>query len=172
MLEIITGPMFSGKTEELVRRVHRAEYARITPVVFKPAKDTRYNKNQIMSHSGYIFPAHPIDHSSEALKYSGRLMVFDEAQFFDEGIINVVGFMLARGSNVIIAGLDKDYRGEPFGPMPTLLAMADKVSKLTAVCVKCYGDATMTQRITGGSDIVVVGGADKYEARCRKCHSL
>lgn len=99
-------------------------------------------------------------------------MVFDEAQFFDEGIINVVGFMLARGSNVIIAGLDKDYRGEPFGPMPTLLAMADKVSKLTAVCVKCYGDATMTQRITGGSDIVVVGGADKYEARCRKCHSL
>ena len=172
MLEVITGPMFSGKTEELVRRIHRAEYAHITPVVFKPARDTRYNKNQIMSHSGYVFPAHSIEHPSEALKYSGTLVAFDEAQFYDDAIIAVVSDFLHRGSNVIVAGLDKDFRGMPFGSMPTLLAIADKVSKLTAVCVRCHGEATMTYRTVADDATVVVGGADKYEARCRKCHTL
>jgi len=181
-IEVIRGCMFAGKTEELIRRLNRLKYAKQEALVFKPKIDSRSN-DEIVSHNGYRFLARNVADSREAReiifseqKFPRPVVAFDEAQFFDEGIVSLVQDLAKLSYRVIIAGLDTDFRGEPFGPMPKLLAIADEDTKLHAICVICGEPATMTQRIVNGqparySDpIVLVGASDYYEARCRKHH--
>lgn len=177
-LEVICGPMFSGKSEELIRRLTRAEIANKRVIAFKPSIDNRYNVWKISSHAGSTFDAQVIASMREVASWDDErdVVAFDEAQFFEpELIIEACIALVERGRLVIVAGLDKTYRGEPFGAMPTLLALADDVTKLTAVCHKCGEDATMTQRLIDdqpapfSGETVQVGGLDTYEARCRAC---
>ncbi|OQY37366.1 MAG: thymidine kinase [Chloroflexota bacterium] len=178
-LEIITGSMFCGKTEELIRRLRRAVIAKQKIQVFKPVFDTRYGIEKVTSHAGREFEATPIGSASEIreLLLDGVTVVaIDEAQFFDEVITAVVDELVEFGIRVIVAGLDMDFRGEPFGQMPNLMAKADKVNKLHAICMVCGEDASRTQRLVNGSPanyddpIVIVGASELYEARCRKHH--
>jgi thymidine kinase len=176
-IEVICGSMFSGKTEELLRRVKRAQIARQKVQVFKPMLDDRYSVDHVQSHDANRTASRPIEKARDILKYvedNTRVIGIDEAQFFDDAIVDVVQKLAYRGLNVIIAGLDMDFRGLPFGPMPKLLAIAEDVSKLSAVCVVCGGPASRTQRIAGplGPDAarIAVGAKDLYEARCRFCH--
>ena len=180
-LEVISGCMFAGKTEELIRRVKVLELAKKEVMVFKPAIDDRYSKSKIVSHAGSSVESYIVDSSSEILemiKPSTQVVAIDEAQFFDDDICVVCDKLANKGIRVICAGLDTDFRGEPFGPMGRLLAMAEFVTKLTAVCMKCGSPATRTQRIINGvpasynDKTILVGAAENYEARCRQCHEV
>lgn len=179
LVEVITGSMFCGKTDELIRRLRRATIARQTVQVFKPVIDNRYAVEKVISHAGSDYDAVPIESSADIL---GRLrpdttvIGVDEAQFFDMGLIQIVQQLADQGMRVIVAGLDSDFRGEPFGPMPLLMALAERVDKLHAICMICGESASRTQRLVNGSPahyhdpIVIVGAAEMYEARCREHH--
>ena len=178
-VEVITGPMFSGKTEEFIRRLRRAVIARQKVQVFKPAIDTRYGEAKVSSHAGAEFHAIPLQRIEdlwEHLEPDTTVVGIDEAQFFTDAITQVVQALADRGVRVILAGLDMDFRGEPFGPMPILLAQADRVDKLQAICMVCGGPATRTQRLVNGrparydDPVVIVGAAELYEPRCREHH--
>jgi thymidine kinase len=170
-IEVIVGSMFSGKTEELIRRLRRAEYARLPIQVFKPVIDDRYSMTDVTSHNKTSITSLPIksaDEIWEHLKDSTKVVGIDEGQFFDDGLIQVAQDLAERGLRVIIAGLDTDWQAKPFGPIPTLMAVAENVSKQHAVCVVCGGQACRTQRTAGGAGQVQVGALDAYEARCRE----
>lgn len=177
-IEVICGSMFSGKTEELLRRLRRAAIARQKLQVFKPKIDNRYSAQHVQSHDSGRILSRPIEHSRDILRYlekNTRVVGVDEVQFFDESVVEVCQEMAYRGIRVIVAGLDLDFRGEPFGPMPALLAVAESVTKLSAVCTVCGRPASRSQRLqtkqsTIGGEQIEVGAADLYEARCRFCH--
>lgn len=180
-IEVICGPMFAGKSEELIRRVKRLQYAKKNVVCFKPQIDNRYSESEIVSHSKFKTKSINISNSKDILKHVDKdtyAVVIDEVQFLDSGVIDVVTKLADEGKRVICAGLDNDFRGEPFSIMPILLAKAEFVSKLTAICVKCGAPATRTQRIVNGipafyeDPITLVGAAEAYEPRCRHCHDV
>jgi thymidine kinase len=176
-IEVICGPMFCGKSEELIRRLRRSTIARYAVVCVKPSIDDRHAVDDVISHAGARIGARAIGDPRELLELRGEADVIgiDEAQFFDSRLVAVCEDLAASGLSVICAGLDRDYRGLPFGLMPELLSIADRVTKLQAVCVQCGGDATLSQRLVDGAPApfddatVVVGGAERYEARCRGC---
>jgi len=170
-IEVITGCMFSGKTEELVRRLRRAEYAKQTIRVFKPALDNRYSETQVASHDGVTAEAIAVSSPVEIWDQSqdAQVVGIDEAQFYDEALIEVVQKLAKSGKRVIVSALDMDYRGKPFGVTPQLLAIAEKVDKIQAVCVQCGAHATRSQRIVDSQEQVLVGASSAYEARCRSC---
>ena len=172
-IEVICGSMFSGKSEELIRRLRRAEIARQPVQIFKPRLDDRYDTDHIVSHNQQRLPSDRVRDSRELyerVRPETRVIGIDEAQFFDEGLVDVCERLADSGHRVIVAGLDKDYRGEPFEPMPALLAVAEYITKTLAICVRCGRPATFTQRLTASTERVVVGAADVYEARCRRCY--
>ena len=180
-IEVITGSMFCGKTEELIRRLRRATIAKQKVQVFKPKIDNRYAEEKVTSHAGAIFDALPIanaDNIFENLDADTTVVAVDEAQFFDPEIIVVTQQLADRGIRVIAAGLDMDFRGEPFGPMPVLMSKAENVSKLHAICVVCGEEASRTQRLVDGhparynDPVVIVGASELYEARCREHHEV
>jgi thymidine kinase len=174
---VVCGPMFSGKSEELIRRLRRAEIAGQRALVVKPALDNRYDVSHVVSHAGAKMRAVAASSSSDIPRLAGGYdaVGIDEVQFFDEGIAEAIEELVARGTRVVAAGLAQDFRGEPFGAMPTLLCVAEFVDKLEAVCHRCGGPATMTQRLLDGrpapfgGDTIQVGALDSYEARCRAC---
>ena len=173
-LEVICGPMFSGKTEELIRRLRRAEIAKQRVQVFKPVIDDRYSIREVVSHSDQRTGALPVRGSSELLERVEKetdVVGIDEAQYFDFELVRVVDRLATEGRRILIAGLDTDYRSEPFDPMPTLMARAEYVTKLLAICVRCGNPANRTLRVAGGAARVEVGAADRYEAVCRLCHA-
>lgn len=176
-VEVICGSMFSGKTEELVRRVKRAQIGRQKIQVFKPAIDNRYSENHVQSHNAERVPSLSVQRASQILELiddNTRVVGIDEVQFFDDTVVDVANKLAYRGVRVICAGLDMDFLGQPFGPMPKLLAVAENVTKLSAVCVVCGGPATRSQRLSNERnptrDQVLVGATESYEARCRFCH--
>ncbi len=180
-IELICGSMFSGKTEELIRRLRRAEIAKQRIQVFSHKLDTRYGSDQLASHSGANWNAIPVQRAEQILEQldpTATVVAIDEAQFFDDKITMVVGTLADRGIRVLIAGLDLDFRGEPFGPMPLLLAQAEQVDKLSAICVVCAAPASRTQRLINGSParyddpVILVGASEVYQARCRHCHQV
>ncbi|MEN2465348.1 thymidine kinase [Ornithinibacillus sp. FSL M8-0202] len=180
-LEVICGSMFSGKSEELIRRVRRATYANQKVQVFKPAIDNRYDDVAVVSHNGNSVTATPVDTSKDILEniQDGiEIVGIDEAQFFDDGIIDVAEQLADQGIRVIAAGLDRDFRGEPFGPMPVLMALAESVTKLNAICPICGSPASRTQRLINGQPasyndpIILVGASESYEPRCRHHHDV
>lgn len=180
-VEVIAGSMFSGKTDELIRRLRRAKIARQKIQVFKPIIDVRYSKENLASHSGSEFEATPVNNVNEIrglLEEDTNVVAIDEAQFFDDEIAPFVQELANKNVRVIVAGLEMDFRGEPFGPMPLLLAQADKVDKFEAICMVCGEAATRTQRLVDGKPahfddpIVVVGASELYEARCREHHEV
>jgi thymidine kinase len=176
-LELICGPMFSGKSEELMRRLRRVGYARKSAILIKPAIDDRYSVNEVVSHEGQRMAARVVRKPEAILELAAGCDVVgvDEGQFLDDSLIGVCEELIERGVRVVIAGLELDYRQEPFGPMPRLLAMADEVAKLKAVCHRCGEAAMYTQRLVDGKpapfsgETVVIGGLDSYQARCRAC---
>ncbi len=174
-IEVICGPMFSGKTEELIRRLRRAVIARQSVQVFKPAIDCRYHATRITSHSAHSLEAvavRDLAALTEALAPDTRVVGIDEAQFFGPGLVDVVQSLADAGRRVVIAGLDQDYRGQPFDPMPDLMAVAEQVTKALAVCACCGSLASRSYRLHGGAETVQVGAAEAYEARCRSCFLL
>ncbi|MHB1688331.1 MAG: thymidine kinase [Ignavibacteriaceae bacterium] len=173
-IEVIAGCMFSGKTEELIRRLRRATIAKQKVKIFKPKIDNRYSSSDIVSHSEQSLPSILIEDINEVLNFSDDADVIgiDEAQFFSSDIIGICNQLANKGKRIIIAGLDQDYRGVPFEPMPQLLAIAEYITKTLAICMVCGNPADKTQRKTESSERVVVGAADIYEARCRKCHYI
>ncbi len=180
-IELICGSMFSGKTEELIRRLRRAVIARQHVQTFKPAIDQRYHVERVTSHNGVDFKAHPVATSADilpALDPRTTVVAIDEVQFFDDGIIDVCEQLADRGMRVICAGLDMDFRGVPFGPIPALMARAEEVDKIHAICVVCGEEASRTQRLIEGQPaafndpVVLVGASEVYEARCRACHQI
>ncbi|HUR29930.1 MAG TPA: thymidine kinase [Saprospiraceae bacterium] len=173
-IEVICGSMFSGKTEELIRRLRRARIADQSVEIFKPATDTRYSADEVVSHDARTIPSHPVMQSTDILSVASNIDVIgvDEAQFFDQEITRVCEELAMRGHRVIVAGLDMDFRGRPFGPMPDLLAVAEYITKLHAICNHCGNLATHTYRLTSDAETVVLGEKDVYEARCRHCYNL
>lgn len=180
-IEIICGSMFCGKTEELIRRVRRAIIARQTVQVFKPSLDTRYGVEHITSHTGQVIEAQPVASAAEiaaAVEHTTTVVAVDEVQFFDREIVPLVQGLAARGIRVICAGLDMDFRGEPFGAMPELMCIAEEVMKLHAICTVCGEQASRTQRLVNGAParyddpVILVGAQEVYEARCRQHHSV
>ncbi|HHY89555.1 MAG TPA: thymidine kinase [Chloroflexi bacterium] len=180
-IEVVTGSMFSGKTDEMIRRLRRATIARQKVQVFKPLIDNRYQVEQVASHAGTTFAAHPVISSSEIeglLDPETTVVAIDEAQFFDDGIVDLVQRLADRGLRVIVAGLDTDFRGEPFGCMPVLMAVAERVDKLQAICMVCGEPACRTQRLVNGKPahyndpVIIVGASEMYEARCRQHHQV
>lgn len=173
-IEVITGSMFSGKTEELLRRLRRAKIARLKVQVFKPAIDDRYSLQHVQSHDAGKIPSYPVKQAEEILSLvddNTRIVGIDEAQFFDDSIVEICQKLAYRGAQVLVAGLDTDFRGEPFGPMPELLAIAESVTKLSAVCMVCGAPASRSQRLGSSEQSqVLVGAKEIYEARCRMCH--
>lgn len=170
-VEVVCGSMFSGKTEELIRRLRRAQIANLSVEIFKPAIDTRYHETKVVSHSGNEVVSTPVSNSQQILLLTQNVDVVgvDEAQFFDEGIVEVVRELANRGTRVIVAGLDMDYTGKPFGPMPALLAAAEFVTKVHAICQKCGSLANHSFRLTAQNSQVLLGEKDSYEPRCRSC---
>ena len=170
-IEVIVGCMFSGKTEELIRRMRRAQIARQKIAIFKPKIDNRYSSDHIVSHSELKLQSTVVENSSQipALAREAQVIGIDEGQFFDMGLVDIAEQLANEGKRVIIAGLDQDYRGKPFEPMPQLLAVAEYITKTLAICVVCGNPADRTQRTTAQSERVVVGEKEAYEARCRKC---
>jgi len=172
-VEVICGPMFSGKSEELIRRVTRSKIARVPVQVFKPQLDNRFSNREVVSHSDWKIEALPVTNSTELLRsVSDRTAVIgiDEGQFFDDDLVDVVDNLAATGKQVIVAGLDTDYLRRPFEPIPSLCDRAEYVTKVLAVCHRCGGPALYTQRIVQSDDLVVLGSEDSYEARCRMCY--
>ncbi len=171
-IEVVVGPMFSGKSEELIRRLRRAEFARQRVQIFKPAIDQRYAVNEIVSHSGLGIASDNVNKAAEIMeKVQPRTEVvgIDEAQFLGEDVVEVCTKLANLGKRVIVAGLDTDYLGRPFEPMPRLLAVAEEITKLLAICVRCGNPAVHTQRLVESEELVVVGATGIYEARCRRC---
>ncbi len=171
-IEVICGSMFSGKSEELIRRLRRAIIAKQRVQIFKPAIDGRYSEAEIVSHSEMRLPSISVASSEELLakvNHDTEVVGVDEAQFFDAGLIAACGLMADQGKRVIVAGLDKDYRGHPFEPIPSLMAVAEDVTKTLAICVRCGSPANNTQRLVESEERVVVGAQGLYEARCRRC---
>jgi thymidine kinase len=180
-VEVICGSMFSGKTEELIRRVRRAKIARQKVQVFKPALDDRYTVEKVASHNGMHWEAIPVESAKDVLgliEPGTTVVAIDEAQFFDWSIAQVSNRLANQGMRVIVAGLDMDFRGEPFGPMPLLMTQAEQVVKLQAICVVCSAPASRTQRLINGQPawyddpVIMVAAREVYEARCRHCHQV
>jgi thymidine kinase len=180
-IEVVCGSMFSGKTEELIRRIKRAQIARQRVQVFKPRIDTRYAAEQVASHDGLLYQAIAVADTAEiraALDPQATVIAIDEVQFFDWKIVDLCRELADRGVRVMVAGLDVDFRAEPFGPMPMLMAEAEQVSKLQAICVVCGNAASRTQRLIDGAPasyndpVIMVGASEVYEARCRHCHQV
>jgi thymidine kinase len=174
-IEAICGSMFSGKTEELIRRIHRAQYARQKVQVFKPEIDSRYDKDHVVSHSQMKFPSVQVNSPRDILDLvedDTLIVAIDEAQFFSADIVDVCNQLADAGKRVIVAGLDQDYRGKPFGPMPELLCVAEYITKNMAICVKCGNPANRTQRLVPTHEQILVGADNIYEARCRNCHEV
>jgi thymidine kinase len=170
-IEVICGSMFSGKTEELIRRLRRAQIARLTVEIFKPRTDTRFDETAVVSHNANSILSTPVDSSSAILLLGSDVQVvgIDEAQFFDAELPNVCTVLANRGVRVIVAGLDMDYRGQPFGPMPGLMAIAESVTKVQAVCVRCGNPAVYSYRLVADRSTVLLGEKESYEPRCRAC---
>ena len=171
-IEVIVGSMFSGKSEELIRRVRRAQIARQKVQIFKPRVDARYSSDEIVSHSDMKMPSQVVGSAREILDRldpETEVVGIDEGQFFDASLVEVADALASGGRRVIVAGLDQDFRGRPFEPMPQLMAVAEYVDKTLAICVRCGAPANRSQRLVADQDRVVVGGADEYEARCRRC---
>ena len=180
-IELICGSMFSGKSEELIKRVSRAQFARQKIAVFKPAIDDRYAEEAVVSHNGTSAVARPVAHSRDIFTYLEdglEVIAIDEVQFFDNEIIDVAQHLADSGFRVILAGLDQDFRGEPFGPVPPLMALAESVTKLQAVCAVCGSAASRTQRLINGTPasydqpVILVGASEAYEPRCRHHHEV
>jgi len=171
-IEVICGSMFSGKTEELIRRVRRAQIAKMDTIIFKPKVDDRFSTEHVVSHNQNQLTSKMVETSQEILLNVGQaeVVAIDEAQFFDNDILDVCKTLAKQKKRVIVAGLDTDYRGVPFGPMPDLMCEADYVDKLRAICVECGNPATYTQRTSKDMQRVVIGETDIYEARCRNCY--
>ena len=171
-IEVVTGSMFSGKTEELIRRLKRAKFARQIVEIFKPTVDTRYSLTEVVSHDENTIRSTPVDNSSNILLLSGNVDVvgIDEAQFFDKGLIDVVVKLANMGIRVIVAGLDMDFKGVPFGPMPGIMAVADHVTKVHAICVRCGSIAQFSHRFSEKEQVVLLGEKDFYEPLCRSCY--
>ncbi len=170
-IEVICGSMFSGKTEELIRRLKRANFAKQKVEIFKPALDTRYSEEEVVSHDHNAIQSTPVDSSASILLFSSNIDVvgIDEAQFFDDGLVDICNQLADNGVRVIIAGLDMDYKRVPFGPIPALCAIADEVTKVHAICVKCGNLAYASHRITKSEKRVLLGEKDTYEPLCRRC---
>jgi thymidine kinase len=174
-IEVIVGPMFSGKSEELIRRLRRAEIARQRVQIFKPIIDQRYSNSDIVSHSGLEIRSDNVKTAAEVMERvepRTEVVGIDEAQFLGEGIVDVCVHLADMGKRVIVAGLDTDYLGRPFEPMPRLLAVAEEITKLLAICVRCGNPAVHTQRLFASEELIVVGATGMYEARCRRCFEL
>lgn len=172
-LEVICGGMFSGKTEELIRRIKRAQIARQKVQVFKPKIDTRYSVDHVASHSQQSIKGQLVETAQDILngvENDTVVVAIDEGQFFDSSLIRVCQVLADRGLRVMVAGLDQDYRGEPFDPMPQLMAVSESITKCNAICVVCGATASRTQRIANSGGRVLVGASELYEARCRHCH--
>ena len=171
-IEVICGSMFSGKTEELIRRLKRAKFAKQRVEIFKPTIDTRYSEEEVVSHDQHSIMSTPVDSSSSILLLSADMDVvgIDEAQFMDMGIVEVCNTLANRGVRVIVAGLDMDFKGVPFGPMPGLCAIADDVTKVHAICVKCGNLAYVSHRIVNNDKLVLLGEVGEYEPLCRECY--
>lgn len=180
-IEVICGSMFSGKSEELIRRVKRARIARQRVAVIKHSFDDRFSSSQVVSHDGDKLEGAPISRSIDIIPripIGTQVVAIDEAQFFDDALVDVCDVLASSGVRVIVAGLDTNFRGEPFGPMPALLALAEDVTKLSAICMKCGAPACRTQRLVNGKPakfddpVVLIGASEAYEARCRRCHEV
>jgi thymidine kinase len=180
-VELICGSMFSGKSEELIRRIKRATYGNLTVRVFKPAIDNRYHEESVVSHNGNSILARPVEKAADILNHITDdidVIGIDEIQFFDDAIVSIVDQLADLGHRVIVAGLDTDFRGEPFGIMPELMAMSEMVTKLNAICPQCGSPASRTQRLIDGEPasyddpIILVGASESYEPRCRHCHEV
>lgn len=171
-IEVICGSMFSGKTEKLIRRVKRAKIAKQKIAIFKPTIDIRYSEKNVVSHDDTVIDAKPIDNAYAILEYSddAQVVAIDEAQFFDESIIDVCTQLANNGKRVIVAGLDMDFMGKPFGFMPQLMAIAEEVTKVKAICVRCGNLAHFSHRLVKNNNLVVLGETDSYEPLCRKCY--
>jgi thymidine kinase len=171
LIEVVSGSMFSGKTEELIRRLKRAKIARQKVEIFKPAIDVRYSKSEVVSHDENSIRSTPVENSANILLYSNDVDVIgiDEAQFFDMGLIEVANKLANMGIRVIIAGLDMDFKGTPFGPIPGLMAIADHVTKVHAICVRCGNIAQFSHRLSDKEQLVLLGEKDIYEPLCRSC---
>ena len=172
-IEVICGSMFSGKTEELIRRMKRAQFAKQTVAIFKPCIDVRYSEDKVVSHDSHSIPSTPIDSPAKMLELSGDVEVVgvDEAQFFDNSIVEVVQELANKGIRVIIAGLDTDFLGKPFGPMPALMAVAEDIQKVHAICVRCGSPANHSHRLSKSEELVLLGEKDEYEPLCRHCYN-
>ena len=172
-IEVICGSMFSGKTEELIRRMKRAQFANQKVEIYKPCIDVRYSDDQVVSHDAHSIPSTPIDSPAKMLELSNDVEVvgIDEAQFFDDTLVEVAQTLANRGVRVIIAGLDTDFLGKPFGPMPALMAVAEDIQKVHAICVKCGSPANHSHRLSASDELVVLGETDIYEPLCRHCYN-
>ena len=172
-VEVICGSMFSGKTEELIRRLKRAQFAKQKVEIYKPCIDVRYSEDQVVSHDSHSIPSTPIDSPASMLLLSSDVEVvgIDEAQFFDDTLVDVVQTLANRGIRVIIAGLDTDFLGKPFGPIPALMAIAEDIQKVHAICVKCGSPANHSHRLSASDELVVLGETDIYEPLCRHCYN-
>lgn len=180
-VELICGSMFSGKSEELIRRIRRANYGKLNTIVFKPAIDNRYKEETVVTHNGNKIEAHQVKSTQDIIEKitpSIDVIGIDEVQFFTEDITETINGLADDGYRVIAAGLDTDFRGEPFQPVPNIMAISESVTKLTAICQKCGAEASRTQRLIEGNPasyqdpIIMVGAAESYEARCRHCHEV
>ena len=173
-IEVITGSMFSGKTEELIRRLRRAQFAGLKVEIFKPSMDKRYSETRIVSHDEKSILSTPVDHASSILMLAGNVKVIgiDEAQFFDNSIVDVCNKLANNGLRVIVAGLDMDYMGKPFGPVPALMGIAEFVTKVHAICMRCGNLAHYSFRKSDEEQVVVLGEKDKYEPLCRTCYNI
>ncbi|GEN57458.1 thymidine kinase [Halolactibacillus alkaliphilus] len=180
-VELICGSMFSGKSEELIRRIKRATYGNLSVRVFKPAIDNRYHEESVVSHNGHSILARPVNSAIEILDHISDdidVIGIDEIQFFDDAIVSIVDQLADLGHRVIVAGLDTDFRGEPFGVIPEMMAMSEMVTKLNAICPQCGSPASRTQRLIDGQPasyddpIILVGASESYEPRCRHCHEV
>ena len=172
IIEVITGSMFSGKTEELIRRLKRARFARQKVEIFKPEVDIRYARNEVVSHDENSIPSSPVENSATILLLSAGVEVvgIDEAQFFDKGLVEVCSKLANQGLRVIVAGLDMDFKGQPFGPMPGIMAIADYVTKVHAICVRCGQVAQFSHRLVSGDKQILLGEGSEYEPLCRDCY--
>ena len=172
-IEVICGSMFSGNTEELIRRMKRAQFAKQKVEIYKPCIDVRYSEDKVVSHDSHSIPSTPIDSPAKMLELSSDVEVVgvDEAQFFDSSIVEVVQALANKGIRVIIAGLDTDFLGKPFGPMPALMAVAEDIQKVHAICVRCGSPANHSHRLSKSEELVLLGEKDEYEPLCRHCYN-